>query len=58
METFESFCERHAYPKDISTSSLMKLLECEELTEDTYKPNFRLLLYLDELEHARKMIFE
>ena len=57
-ETFESFCEKHTYPENIATSSLNGILKSGELSEDTYKPSFRLLLYLDELENSKRMISE
>ena len=57
-QSFDSFCEQHTYPEDITSSHLMDILEFEDLSESSYKPNFRLLLYLDELEQSRKMIAE
>ena len=56
--SFDSFCEQHTYPEDITSSYLMDILESEGLSESNYKLVFRLLLYLDELEQSRKMIAE
>ena len=56
FEDFYNLCETYAYPdenSDIVTSGVQSALMC-----DNYRSKYHKLVYLDDLEHARKMARE
>ena len=50
-------CKSFSYPCD-NSASMMDTAGCRELSCDNYKEKFHKLIYLDNLEHARKMVAE
>ena len=49
--------EKFAYPFERS-STVRAGVECTNLSCDNYKSKYHKLVYLDNLEHARKMVAE
>ena len=56
FEEFSELCEKYAYPdenSEIITSGVQRCLSC-----DNYKSKYHKLVFLDDVEHARKMARE
>ena len=53
---FEDLCDIYSYPMEDS-DTIMDGVQCD-LTCDNYRSKYHQLVYLDDLEHARKMAQE
>lgn len=56
FDDFNELCETYAYP-DEDNDVIMCGVQCD-LTCDNYKSKYHKLVFLDDLEHARKMARE